>query len=240
MPRPPERTHYDTLGVARTADTAEIRRVYRQLVRRHHPDLTTGRPESDRRRAEARIRELNQAWSVLGHADARRDYDRELQRREPQKGPLVGEDTRSRPAPAGAGSEPATYPRVPGSDTARTGRDSDLTDLAPGLSPAFVRVLLWGPVVLIVVIGVALFVFTAYAGREDEPQELASCVLRGEGREAVRVDCDEPNDGTVVTEAVDSSQCPQGTTPLIVTEPAFDGWVCTDLSPTDAEASATD
>ncbi|MBV6509903.1 MAG: Chaperone protein DnaJ [Acidimicrobiales bacterium] len=239
MSRPSEPTHYDTLGVSFTADSAEIRRVYRQLVRRHHPDLTAGRPEPERRRAEARIRELNRAWAVLGDAAARRDYDRELRSLEPLREP-VGEGPRPGQTPESAAGDPGTHGSPPLSDTVRRGSDSGPGDVAPALSPAFVRVLLWGPVVLIVALGVALLVFTAYAGHEGAGSETAaSCVLRGEGREAVRVDCDEPNDGTVAAEVVDSSQCAPGTTPLIITEPVFDGWVCVELLPTDAQVPAT-
>jgi curved DNA-binding protein CbpA len=63
-------THYDVLGVARDAATSEVRRAYVDLARRHHPDRAGGDP--------ARMRAINEAWSVLGDPDRRHRYDLEL------------------------------------------------------------------------------------------------------------------------------------------------------------------
>ncbi len=63
------RTHYDVLGVDPGADAGEVRRAWIALARHHHPDRG-GDP--------ARMREVNEAWSVLGNAPARRNYDRSL------------------------------------------------------------------------------------------------------------------------------------------------------------------
>jgi curved DNA-binding protein CbpA len=60
-------THYQLLGVAPTATMAEIRAAYLRLARRHHPDAGGD---------SARMRDLNEAWSVLGDARRRRAYDR--------------------------------------------------------------------------------------------------------------------------------------------------------------------
>jgi hypothetical protein len=60
-------THYQLLGVAPTATMAEIRAAYLRLARRHHPDAGGD---------SARMRELNEAWTVLGDASRRRAYDR--------------------------------------------------------------------------------------------------------------------------------------------------------------------
>ncbi len=55
-------THYEVLGVGRTASAAEVRRAYVALARRHHPDAPGG--------DERRMQEVTAAWAVLG--DARR------------------------------------------------------------------------------------------------------------------------------------------------------------------------
>lgn len=70
----PDDSHYETLGVEPTSDPAVIRRAYLDLARRHHPDgYAPG--SSDARRAEARMKEVNRAWSVLGDTARRRAYD---------------------------------------------------------------------------------------------------------------------------------------------------------------------
>lgn len=61
--------YYDVLGVDRGADVAEIKKAYRRLARKYHPDV------SKERDAEERIKEINEAWDVLGNDDKRRAYD---------------------------------------------------------------------------------------------------------------------------------------------------------------------
>lgn len=63
--------HYETLGVARNATDAELKRAYRKLARKHHPDTNPGDPE-----AEARFKKVNAAYEVLSDADRRSMYDR--------------------------------------------------------------------------------------------------------------------------------------------------------------------
>jgi curved DNA-binding protein len=61
---------YATLGVARDADDETIRKAYRQLARRHHPDVNPDDPK-----AEERFKEISQAYAVLSDAEKRRAYD---------------------------------------------------------------------------------------------------------------------------------------------------------------------
>ena len=62
--------YYAILGVPKTASDDEIKRAYRKLARKHHPDLNPGDKS-----AEAKFKELNEANEVLGDADKRRKYD---------------------------------------------------------------------------------------------------------------------------------------------------------------------
>jgi DnaJ-class molecular chaperone len=62
--------NYKILGVAKTASEQEIRRVYRSLARKYHPDLNPGDKKS-----EARFKEINEAYEVLSDKDSRRKYD---------------------------------------------------------------------------------------------------------------------------------------------------------------------
>jgi hypothetical protein len=75
-------THYDVLGVRPGASDAEIRHAYLDAARRAHPDIA-GPVGEDAMRA------LNQAWAVLGDAEARRAYDRGLGVEGERSGPTV-------------------------------------------------------------------------------------------------------------------------------------------------------
>ena len=66
--------HYALLGVRTDASAGEIRRAYRRLARRHHPDLNS-RPDGP-----ARFAELAHAYAVLNDPSQRADYDQTLQR----------------------------------------------------------------------------------------------------------------------------------------------------------------
>jgi curved DNA-binding protein len=62
--------YYATLGVGKTASDKEIKQAYRKLARKHHPDVNPGD-----RAAEAKFKEINEAYEVLGDPDKRRKYD---------------------------------------------------------------------------------------------------------------------------------------------------------------------
>ena len=62
--------YYKTLGVAKTASEAEIKKAYRKLARQYHPDLNPGD-----KAAETRFKEINEAHEVLGDPDKRKKYD---------------------------------------------------------------------------------------------------------------------------------------------------------------------
>ncbi|MDH4187597.1 MAG: DnaJ domain-containing protein [Nitrospira sp.] len=62
---------YRVLGVSRDASEDAIKKAYRKLVFQHHPDR-----HPDSAHAEAKIRELNAAYEVIGDPEKRRSYDR--------------------------------------------------------------------------------------------------------------------------------------------------------------------
>lgn len=64
------RDYYSILGVARNADAGEIKRAYRSLARRHHPDVNPG--DTD---AQERFKEVNEAYEVLSDTEKRAKYD---------------------------------------------------------------------------------------------------------------------------------------------------------------------
>src|SRR5580658_2949546 len=62
--------YYSTLGVAKTATGKEIKQAYRKLARKHHPDVNPGDNA-----AEAKFKEINEAYEVLGDPEKRKKYD---------------------------------------------------------------------------------------------------------------------------------------------------------------------
>jgi DnaJ-class molecular chaperone len=64
------RDYYDILGVKRTATEAELKRAYRKLARKYHPDVNPGNPK-----AEGQFKEVQQAYDVLTDPQKREIYD---------------------------------------------------------------------------------------------------------------------------------------------------------------------
>jgi curved DNA-binding protein len=64
------RDYYEILGVARTAKEEEIKKTYRKLARKYHPDLNP-----NNKQAEEKFKEIQEAYEVLGDADKRKKYD---------------------------------------------------------------------------------------------------------------------------------------------------------------------
>ncbi len=66
-----KRDYYEVLGVARTASADELKKAYRSLAMKHHPDRNQGNAE-----AEAQFKEINEAYDVLKDDQKRAAYDR--------------------------------------------------------------------------------------------------------------------------------------------------------------------
>ena len=104
------RDYYKILGVERTASDAEIKKSFRKLARKFHPDVNPNDKE-----AERRFKEINEAYQVLSDADKRKRYDElgadwergapeeEVYRRYAQQNPFTGGAERSAGGDDGAG-----------------------------------------------------------------------------------------------------------------------------------------
>ncbi|MDB6024901.1 MAG: molecular chaperone DnaJ [Verrucomicrobiales bacterium] len=94
--------YYEILGVPRTASNEEIKKAFRKLARKYHPDLA-----KDKKLAEEKFKEINEANEVLSDPEKRKKYD--------QLGPRWKEGAGFEPPPgwegcAGRGTKPAGAP----------------------------------------------------------------------------------------------------------------------------------
>ena len=65
-----KRDYYEVLGLDKSASEAEIKKAYRQLAKKHHPDLNAGDKDS-----ELRFKEINEAYEILSDSDKKAKYD---------------------------------------------------------------------------------------------------------------------------------------------------------------------
>src|SRR5258708_2578815 len=70
MPATPKHDYYETLGGQRGASEDEIRKAYRKLARKYHPDLNPGD-----KAAEDRFKNVQEAYDILSEAKKREMYD---------------------------------------------------------------------------------------------------------------------------------------------------------------------
>ena len=66
-----KRDYYEVLGVSKNATVEEIKKSYRNLAKKYHPDLNP-----DDKVAESKFKEVNEAYEVLSDQDKKSKYDR--------------------------------------------------------------------------------------------------------------------------------------------------------------------
>ena len=65
-----KRDYYEVLGVVKSASEDEIKRAYKKMARKYHPDLNP-----DNKEAEEKFKEVNEAYEVLSDSDKKARYD---------------------------------------------------------------------------------------------------------------------------------------------------------------------
>ncbi len=197
-------THYDVLGVSKTAAAEEIRRAYLQQARQWHPDRFVGKPELESQRAENEMRGVNEAFRVLGNRERRQQYNRELEGQATGSGRVTVDDGVTRIDPRLLDPEYLTARRQR-QEEAITSHHSRMMKFVP-----------WGGFLGLLVM---IFVFTAYAtgGTVIEPVVLPgpdvgvtanACVRLMQGPSLLEVPCDRINDGRVIGARFPDGTCP--------------------------------
>ena len=182
--------HYATLGVEPGAAPDEVRRGYLDLARRLHPDRWIDADDRERAEADRRMREVNEAWRVLGNPARRLAYD--VERREANR-----QARTAPPGPVGDGFAFSTGDLL--------AEDID----PPNLRTRLIRALPW---ILLVGTLLGIFIFSAYATAPRDAEGVR-CVVAVSGV-ATDVDCDDEGARRVVVEVLQAGDCPAGTEPF--------------------------
>lgn len=98
-------SHYQILGLTETATQDDIKRRYRELARRYHPDVS---PSPD---AASKFKAINEAHRVLSDAERRRDYDAELRMARESRGTFVPRSTPASAPPSASASQNSAPPK---------------------------------------------------------------------------------------------------------------------------------
>ena len=183
------RSHYDVLGVPRTAGTDAVRHAYLQLARQLHPDRYIDAGPARRSEAERSMQEVNEAWRVLGDPGRRRRYDAEL--------------------------DPVTTARTRWAvddDRFVTRPDGTMPEEVEVLEPTE-RVIRGLPWIILVVVLLAIFIFTAYAvtGNPATTQpgsSVGGCVTVADGPTVQSAACGTPGARAVVAQVGLTQPCP--------------------------------
>lgn len=67
---------YDTLGIPSTSSIPDIKKAYRKLAMKYHPDKQTSKSIEEKKKAEERFKEISQAYDILGDEKKKENYDR--------------------------------------------------------------------------------------------------------------------------------------------------------------------
>lgn len=197
-------SHYDVLGVSKSSTPEQIRRAYYQQARAWHPDRFVGKAAAEAAKAEEAMREVNEAFRVLGDKQRRSAYDNSLVPGAATSGRITVDDGVTRIDPRLLDPEYLVARRRQREDSI-TAHHSRMMNVIPWLG--FMALL------------VGIFVFTAYATRTEDvaPIEFPgpeigvsanACVRLIQGGALTEVPCNRVNDGQVIGARFPDGVCP--------------------------------
>lgn len=70
-----KKNYYQILGVERTASDDDLKKAYRNLSKKYHPDLQNGKSDTEKEDAEEKFKEISEAYSILSDREKREYYD---------------------------------------------------------------------------------------------------------------------------------------------------------------------
>lgn len=209
-------THYTTLGVSADASASDVRKAYHAAARKWHPDRFVGKTALEAKKAEDKMRRVNEAWSVLGDPGNRKRYDSELAGLA-TGATTVGEAVRT------DGGVSRIDPRLLDPEFLAARRrlmEEELDSRHSGILRTLTVLGFFGLLA-------GIFIFTAYANGSSGTApsttfpgpdlgigvEAGACVRLMSGGVLQERDCDGPNDGRVLgVLAPDATgPCPSGT-----------------------------
>lgn len=188
--------HYATLGINPEADHETIRHAWVAAARMNHPDALGDATDEERRKAELKMRAINEAWRVLGSEKLKIAYDEELH--QTKETPVEVDETWSDDWFDVDASDPPGF------------------EVGNAVVATVLRALPW---LVIGAIGVGIFVFSAFATnsrpeRRQSPVSEKECVVVREDRtlrESARCDAMGARQVTKTFPMDADAQCPLGT-----------------------------
>lgn len=66
---------YEILGISKAATPIEIKKAYRNLAKKYHPDKVINAKEAEKKEAEKKIKEINYAYEILTNEEKKKEYD---------------------------------------------------------------------------------------------------------------------------------------------------------------------
>lgn len=100
------KTHYEMLGVSKTATDDQIKTAYRQLAKKYHPDLFSNAPEIQKQKAQAVFTQMTNAYVILSNPEKKAKYDESLGLR-----PAARPDPQAQARPQSSATASATATR---------------------------------------------------------------------------------------------------------------------------------